>query len=155
MHARTFTLLAVLAAPAAFAQYYHEAVPVAAAPMPAVVQQAPCGPRPAPRQNDGRWELQTTQQYVQGVTQQVWVAGQCHGNPRKPWKQRCEQGQYVTTVTPGHYEARQEWVWVARYGRPANAYAYDLEDRDDRRDHHDHHDRQGRRSRVEFNVGFH
>ena len=154
MHARTFTLLAVLAAPAAFAQYYHEAV--AAAPMPAVVQQAPCAPRPAPpRQNDGRWELQTTQQYVQGVTQQVWVAGQCHGNPRKPWKQRCEQGQYVTTVTPGHYEARQEWVWVARYGRPANAYAYDLEDRDDRRDHHDHHDRQGRRSRVEFNVGFH
>ncbi len=147
MHARIITLLAVLAAPAAFAQYYHEAVPVAAAPLPAVIQPS-CGPRPAPRSNDGRWELQTTQQYVPGVTQQVWVAGQCYGNPRKPWKQRCEQGRYVTTVTQGHYEARQEWVWVAMNNR-RDGYAYDRYDRDGRDDR-----RHGRHRRVEFNVGF-
>lgn len=144
MHARIITLLAVLAAPA-FAQSYHQAVPVAAAPMPAVVQPS-CGPRPAARGNNGRWELQTTQQYVPGVTQQVWVAGWCSGNPRNPWKQHCEQGRYVTTVTQGHYEARQEWVWVAMNNRH-DGYAYD---RDEHRT-----DRRGRHSRVEFNVGFH
>lgn len=143
MHARIITLLAVLAAPA-FAQSYHQAVPVGAAPLPAVIQPA-YGHRPAPRSNDGRWELRTTQQYVPGVTQQVWVAGQCYGNPRKPWKQRCEQGRYVTTVTQGRYEARQEWVWVTMNHR-RNGYAYDRDDRDDRR--------HGRNRRVEFNVGF-
>jgi len=59
------------------------------------------------------------------------VRGQCDGNPRKPWKQRCEQGRHVTTVTQGHDEARQEWVWVAMNDR-----------------------RHGRHSRMEFNVGF-
>ena len=143
MHARIITLLAVLAAPA-FAQSYHPAVPVGGAPLPAVMQPS-YGPRPVPRANDGRWELQTTQQYVPGVTQQVWVAGQCYGNPRKPWKQRCEQGRYVTTVTQGRYEARQEWVWVSMNNR-RNGYAYDRDGRDDRR--------HGRHPRVEFNVGF-
>lgn len=147
MHARIITLLAVLAAPAAFAQYYHEAVPVAAAPLPAVMQPS-CGPRPAPRSNDGRWELQTTQQYVPGVQQQVWVAGQCSGNPRRPWQQRCSQGRYVTTVTQGRYETRQEWVWVAMNNR-RDGYAYDRYDRDGRDDR-----RHGRNRRVEFNVGF-
>lgn len=145
MNARTFTLLAVLAAPAAFAQY-HSATPVTAAPLPAVVQDPGCGPRPVARSNDGRWELRTTQQYVAGVTTQTWVAGQCYGNPRKPWKQRCEQGRYVTTTTPGHYETRQQWVWVA-FDR------YERHDRYDRYDPDDH--RHGRRQgRVEFNVGF-
>lgn len=123
----------MVAAPAAFAQY-HQAVPVAQAPMPAVVQPS-CGPRPAPRAAPGQWELQTTQQYVPGVTQQVWVAGQCTGNPRKPWKQRCTPGRYVTTQTAGRYETQQRWVWVA----------YD-DHRSDRR--------HGRHSHVEFNVGF-
>ncbi|MBL8924367.1 MAG: hypothetical protein JNJ54_36295 [Myxococcaceae bacterium] len=126
MNAHTLTLLAVLAAPAALAQYpYHHASPVAE-PLPAVVQDPGCGARPEPRGVSGRWELRTTQQFVAGTTQQVWVAGQCFGNSRKPWKQRCEPGRYVTTTTPGHYETRQQWVWVDyqqherfehRYGR--------------------------------------
>jgi hypothetical protein len=127
MNARTFALLAVLAAPVALAQspyQYHGASPVAAAPLPAVVQDPGCGPQPAPLHAAGRWELRTTQQYVAGTTQQVWVAGQCHGNPRKPWKQRCESGRYVTTTTPGHYETRQQWVWVAYERHERHEYRF-------------------------------
>lgn len=135
MNARTLTLLAVLAAPAALAQYeYHQASPVAV-PVPAVVQEPGCGARPVPRSASGRWELRTTQVYVAGTTQQTWVPGQCFGNPRKPWKQRCEPGRYVTTTTPGHYEHQQQWVWVDfqrhdrfehRYGRRHGRVDFDV-----------------------------
>ncbi|MBL8940568.1 MAG: hypothetical protein JNM69_38850 [Archangium sp.] len=139
MNARILTLLAVLAAPAAFAQY-HGAVAVQPAPMPAVVQQ-PCGPQPAPVNNSGRWELRTTQRYVPGFTQQVYVAGQCRVGHRG--RQFCEPGRYVTTQTAGHYESQQNWVWVA----------YDRSDYG-RHERREEHRRYGRSSRVEFNVGF-
>lgn len=111
MNARTLSLLAVLAAPAALAQV-HLAVPVGGG-VQAVVGGAPCGAPPVHHQPGGRWELRTTQHYVPGVAQQVWVDGQCTGNPRKPWKQRCTPGRWVTTETAGRYETRQDWVWVA------------------------------------------
>jgi len=146
MNARIFTLLAVLAAPAAFAQQYHGAVAVQGQPMPAVVQQ-PCGPQPRPVNNNGRWEMRTTQQYVPGTTQQVYVAGQCRMGYRG--RQFCEPGRYVTTQTAGHYETQQSWVWVAYENRyDDNRYSYE------RRERREQHRRFGRNSRVEFNVGF-
>lgn len=144
MNARILTLLAVLAAPAAFAQY-HGAVAVQSGPMPAVVQQ-PCGQQPAPVNNNGRWEMRTTQQYVPGTTQQVYVAGRCfvgrHG------RQFCEPGRYVTTQTAGHYETQQSWVWVAFENRYDDRY-----ENHSRYGRHEHR-RFGRNTQVEFNVGF-
>lgn len=145
MNARTFALLAVLAAPAAFAQY-HGAVAVQGQPMPAVVQQ-PCGPQPVPVNNNGRWELRSTQQYVPGTTQQVYVAGQCFSG--RHGRQVCQPGRYVTTQTAGHYETKQSWVWVAYENRyDNNRYGYERHER------REEHRRFGRNSRVEFNVGF-
>jgi hypothetical protein len=121
MTTRLLTLLALLAAPAAFAQF-HGAVPVMpGAPLPAVAyggqpMQPSCGPRPAPRHQAGRWELRTTQQWVAGVSQQVWVDGTCRQHPRHAWRQRCEPGRFVTVQTPGHHETRQQWVWVDTFG---------------------------------------
>lgn len=145
MNARTFALLAVLAAPAAFAQY-HGAVAVQGQPMPAVVQQ-PCGPQPRPVNDNGRWELRSTQQYVPGTTQQVYVAGQCfygrHG------RQVCQPGRYVTTQTAGHYETQQSWVWVAYENRyDNNRYGYERHER------REEHRRSGRSSQFQVNVGF-
>jgi hypothetical protein len=93
---------------------------------PAVpVQQghAPCGPRPgyAPQGQTfqtGHYELQNVQRWVPGQQQQVWVPGQCFGKKRHGrhhrWGARvCTEGAYQTVWTPGRYETRQEWVWVA------------------------------------------
>lgn len=96
-----------------------------------------CGPQPqyAPQgQNfqSGRYELRTSQQWVQGSSYQVWVNGSCDydrgggGRGRGRWgrgggrgggwqQQRCSQGYYQTQYTAGHYESRQQWVWVG-YG---------------------------------------
>lgn len=86
-----------------------------------------CGPRPtwAPQgqvASQGQYQLQTVQTWVEGQAQQVWVPGQCRQHRHF---QRCSQGSYRMVQTPGHYETRQEWVWVAtadpyqgaRYGR--------------------------------------
>jgi hypothetical protein len=141
MNTHTLTLLAVLAGSTALAQDYHPAGPAFGAPQPAVIQPAvievgvgvgvrpPCGPRPAPAQG-GQWELRTTQQYVQGPVQQVYVPGQCY---RRGHRRFCEAGRYVSQQLPGHYESRQEWVWVAFYN--GQGYASGRSDRfdDDRR----------------------
>lgn len=128
MLTRIAALAAVLTAPLTFAQQYHPAVPVGA-PMPAVIQVNVGRPPPASRPG-GRWELQASQQWVPGATQQVWVAGSCVGHPRKPWLQRCSPGQYVTQQSPGRYETVQQWVWVDFGGRRDR---YDRFDRNDRR----------------------
>lgn len=91
-----------------------------------------CGPRPtaAPQGQtyaQGRYELQTVQAWVPGQFQQVWVPGECRQHHR--W-QRCSQGYYRSVNTPGHYETRQNWVWVAssyapyqpQYGQPQPPY---------------------------------
>lgn len=127
MNAHTLTLVAVLAGSTALAQEYHAASPAYGEPQPAVIQvgvgfgvgQPPCGPRPAAVSQHGRWELRTTQQYVPGAVQQVYVPGRCS---YRHHRQFCEAGRYVTQQLPGHYESRQEWVWVAQ-GRFDSGYA--------------------------------
>jgi hypothetical protein len=66
---------------------------------------------PAPRNDRGRYELQSRQRWVPGQVTQVWVAGVCHRVPFSP-VQACTPGHYVTQQQPGHYETVQEWVWV-------------------------------------------
>lgn len=115
MNARIAGLVVALVAPLAVAQDYHQAVPVTAPPIPAVQVQFGVGVRPMPpppARHGGRWEMRTTQQWVPGAVQQVWVPGQCYGSPHRPWAQRCSQGQYVTQQLPGRYETVQQWVWV-------------------------------------------
>ena len=74
-----------------------------------------CGPMPtyAPQGeawNQGGYQLQTTQTWVPGQQEQVWVPGQCH---QRGFIQFCSPGSYQVVATGGHYENRQEWVWVA------------------------------------------
>ena len=71
--------------------------------------------------NDGSYQLQTTQVWVQGEQQQVWVPGQCS---RMGYVQFCSPGTYQYVSTPGHYENQQQWVWVANTWdrRPAREY---------------------------------
>lgn len=61
-------------------------------------------------QGPGRWELQTVQRWVEGRMEQRWVEPVCYG--RRHWR-RCTEGGYQNVWVPGHYEDRQEWVWVA------------------------------------------
>lgn len=79
-----------------------------------------CGPQPtyAPQGhnwNTGSYQLQTTQVWVPGQTQQVWTAGTCTQirGPFGGYIQSCSPGYYRTVVSAGHYENRQNWVWVA------------------------------------------
>jgi hypothetical protein len=76
-------------------------------------------PAPAPRP-DGRYELRTTQRWVAGYQQKVWVPEVCetrykhgrghgHGNRRTV----CSGGYYETRFVDGYYEPVEEWVWVA------------------------------------------
>ena len=88
-----------------------------------------CGPRPtyAPAgatMASGRYELQNVQRWVPGQQQQVWVNGSCdeRRRGRGGWR-RCTQGHYRTVWTPGRYETRQEWVWVA-YQQPRYPQQY-------------------------------
>lgn len=72
-----------------------------------------CGPRPtvAPAGTtfaSGQYQLQSTQRWVPGQPQQVWVPGTCRGR----FHQRCTPGSYQWVTGPGHYETVQQWVWV-------------------------------------------
>lgn len=70
-----------------------------------------------PQQQGGRYELQTVQTWVPGQVTQVWVEGRCvtkrHGRHGRFEHTRCLPGRYENVTTPGHYEAQQQWVWVA------------------------------------------
>lgn len=67
-------------------------------------------PRPPPRQ-DGRYELQTVQRWVEGYHSQVWVPERCDYKPRRNVT-KCRGGYYEQQWVPGRYETVQEWVWV-------------------------------------------
>ncbi len=89
-----------------------------------------CGPRPtwAPQGrsfNEGQYQLQTTQVWVPGQQQQVFVPGECRHFGRR--HHRCSPGSYQLVMTEGHYENRQEWVWVANTWdrRPPRQYGRD------------------------------
>ncbi|MBK7864972.1 MAG: hypothetical protein IPJ65_41515 [Archangiaceae bacterium] len=70
----------------------------------------------------GAYQLQTTQRWVQGGTQQYWVNGFCHRPPFSPVRV-CTAGHYETRQLPGHYENVQQWVWVPRHeGRDGRGY---------------------------------
>jgi len=69
----------------------------------------------------GHYELRNVQQWVQGQSQQVWVAGTCHRSP-SGLVNFCTPGRYVTQASPGYYTTVQQWVWVEhqrpqRWGR--------------------------------------
>lgn len=120
--------VAMVSATAARADDFHGAAPVglqrrAPPPIPIVAPQ---------QRNHGRYELRDVQRWVPATSTQVWVEGQCfqrradhhgraHRHHRRIEPNFCTAGHYETVTTPGHYEARQEWVWVAysppiRYG---------------------------------------
>jgi hypothetical protein len=68
-----------------------------------------------PRQQ-GRYELQTVQRWVEGRYEQVWVEQTCKYKPRRN-RTKCEGGYYEQRWVPGYYQTVQEWVWVpARHG---------------------------------------
>ena len=77
-------------------------------------------PAPAPRP-DGRYELRTTQRWVAGYQQRVWVPEVCEtqhkhhgrGHGRGHHRTVCSGGYYETRFVDGYYEPVEEWVWVA------------------------------------------
>jgi hypothetical protein len=73
-----------------------------------------------PRQQ-GRYELQTVQKWVEGRYEQVWVEQTCRYKPRHH-RTKCQGGYYEQRWGPGYYQPVQEWVWVpARRGHYAVA----------------------------------
>ena len=69
----------------------------------------------APRAPQGEYQLQTVQTWVPGTQQQVYVppGPECYND-----RFRLCTGAYQTVVTQGHYENRQQWVWVANEYQP-------------------------------------
>ncbi len=135
------TLLAALAvslfATTAFANDYHRAVPPPGGYQPGVSVGVSFGNGNANYNNDrddddydddyyrrnnwrrgdrrgGHFELRNVQQWVEGQTQQVWVAGFCHRPPFSP-VQVCAPGHYVSKTSPGYYTTVQQWVWVEHH----------------------------------------
>lgn len=71
------------------------------------------GPAPAPRP-DGRYELRTTQRWVSGYQDRVWVPEVCRTKEKRHMRKTvCRGGYYETRYVEGHYEPVEEWVWVA------------------------------------------
>jgi hypothetical protein len=70
------------------------------------------GPQPTPPQNEqGRYELKLTQQWVPGRYEQVWVPQDCRYKPRRGTTQ-CRGGYYDQRWVEGRYETVEQWVWV-------------------------------------------
>jgi hypothetical protein len=70
-------------------------------------------PAPAPRPN-GRYELRTTQRWVQGYEERVWVPETCRTKEKRHSRRTvCRGGYYDTRQVAGYYEPVEEWVWVA------------------------------------------
>ncbi len=84
--------------------------------------------RPDPRPN-GRYEMRTVNQWVEGRHEQVWVAERCWER-EKPGRRRghgrhgkhrrtvtvCEPGRYEARWVPGYYAPVQQWVFVVNVG---------------------------------------
>ncbi|WP_224247319.1 hypothetical protein [Hyalangium gracile] len=63
---------------------------------------------PAPRKEQGRYELKRVQQWVPGRYEQVWVKKDC----RFVAPGYSCPGNYERQWVPGHYETVEQWVWV-------------------------------------------
>ncbi len=102
----TFAVVA-LSGSAAFADDWHGASAVGACPT-----SAPSGYQ----MNQGKYELQSTQQWVPGGYVQVYRAPVCtteyRGRHGRHVRQHCSQGGYVSQWVDAHYETQQQWVWV-------------------------------------------
>lgn len=75
-------------------------------------------PRPPPSR-EGRYELRTVQQWVEGRHEQVWVPERCRYE--RNGRVKCRSGFYEERYVPGRYESFEQWVWV-----PAPVRRYDL-----------------------------
>ncbi|WP_224372567.1 hypothetical protein [Hyalangium versicolor] len=64
---------------------------------------------PAPRNQQGRYELKRVQQFVAGRYEKVWVADKCRFVARGG---TCNSGHYEQKWVAGHYETVEQWVWV-------------------------------------------
>lgn len=64
---------------------------------------------PAPRNQQGRYELKRVQQFIPGRYEQVWVKQECRFIRRGD---TCPAGYYDQKWVPGHYETVEQWVWV-------------------------------------------
>ena len=89
----------------------------------------------------GEYQLQTVQTWVPGTQQQVYVppGPECFSE-----RFRLCIGSWRVVATQGHYENRQEWVWVA------NAYVQPRRERQDDDDGYgrwSHHERREGRHR--------
>ncbi|ADO68788.1 hypothetical protein [Stigmatella aurantiaca] len=75
---------------------------------------------PRPSNQEGRYELQTVQEWSPGRYEKVWVPEECRYRPRRG-VQQCQGGYYEQRWVPGRYETVEKWVWVPgryhRYGR--------------------------------------
>lgn len=60
------------------------------------------------KRRGGRYELRTTQRWVEGHYQNVWVPGSCFGHV----VQVCSPGFYRQDWVPGRYVTEQQWVFV-------------------------------------------
>lgn len=80
---------------------------------------APRPPAGDPQYASGHYELRTVNQWVPGYSERVWVEGSCRTKHKRHGSvTRCRDGYYDERWVDGHYEQRQDWVWVAD-ARPA------------------------------------
>ncbi len=100
--------------------------------------------------NQGEYQLQTTQVWVPGQQQQVWVPGSCL---QHHVFQVCTPGSYQMVATAGHYENRQDWVWVANSYQPRQYGRQDYDRQDSGRREYGRKSRFGRRHGA-VSIGF-
>ncbi|WP_224362417.1 hypothetical protein [Hyalangium versicolor] len=80
-------------------------------------------PQPAPRNDNGRYELKLVQQWVPGSYDRVWVPESCSYRPRHG-RSQCTGGYYTQQWVEGHYETVEQWVWVANPWRRGSPVVY-------------------------------
>lgn len=73
-------------------------------------------PRPVMR-GEGNYELVTTQVWVPGESERVWVET-CRSRGRSHRSARHCDGHWETRRSEGYFEERHEWVWVPAPTRP-------------------------------------
>jgi hypothetical protein len=108
--------VAVLAPAVALADGPHIGVTVSVPPVQMHVHSSSChhdDAPPPPVQRTGRYELQTSSQWVPGRYEQVVIPGQCFTkHKRHHTKTVCSQDRYENRWVEGYYQQVEQWVWV-------------------------------------------